>query len=58
VIISNSFHTLYDFFQKFIDHEEMMKCNVGRIMRKLAQRHSVWTSYRASYQTLLIYDEI
>jgi hypothetical protein len=22
------------------------------------QRHSVWTSYRASYPTLLIYDEI
>jgi hypothetical protein len=25
---------------------------------KLAQRHSVWTSYRASYPTLRIYDEI
>jgi hypothetical protein len=32
-----------------------MQC--GRIMTKLAQRHSVWTSYRASYPTLLIYDE-
>jgi hypothetical protein len=49
---------LYDFLKKFIDHEEMMKCNVGRIMTKLAQLHSVWTSYRASYQTPLIYDEI
>jgi hypothetical protein len=32
-----------------------MQC--GRIMMKLVQRHSVWTSYRASYPTLLIYDE-
>jgi hypothetical protein len=31
---------------------------VGRIMTKLTQRHSVWTSYRASYPTLRIYDEI
>jgi hypothetical protein len=27
-------------------------------MTKLAQRHGVWTSYRASYPTLRIYDEI
>jgi hypothetical protein len=32
----------------------MLKCNVGQIMTKLMQRHSVWTSY----PTLLIYDEI
>jgi hypothetical protein len=32
-----------------------MQC--GRIMTKLVQRNSVWTSYRASYPTLLIYDE-
>jgi hypothetical protein len=49
MIISNSVHTLYDFFKKIIDHEQMLKCNMGRIMTKLTQRHSVWTSYRASY---------
>jgi hypothetical protein len=27
-------------------------------MMKLAQCHGVWTSYRASYPTLRIYDEI
>jgi hypothetical protein len=32
-----------------------MQC--GRIMTKLVQHHSVSTSYRASYPTLLIYDE-
>jgi hypothetical protein len=32
-----------------------MQC--GWIMTKLVQCHSVWTSYRASYPTLLIYDE-
>jgi hypothetical protein len=25
---------------------------------EMAQRHSVWTSYRASYPMMLIYDEI
>jgi hypothetical protein len=25
----------------------MLKCNVGRIMMKLAQRHGGWASYRA-----------
>jgi hypothetical protein len=32
--------------------------NVGQIMTKLAQSHSVLTSYQASYPTLLIYDKI
>jgi hypothetical protein len=31
---------------------------VTKSMMKLAQRHGVWTSYRASYPTLRIYDEI
>jgi hypothetical protein len=31
---------------------------MGRIMTKLTQRHSIWTSHRASYPTLVIYDEI
>jgi hypothetical protein len=35
-----------------------MKHIVDRIMTKLAQRRSVWTSYRASYPTWQIYDEI
>jgi hypothetical protein len=42
----------------FIDHDEMMKHIMGRIMTKLVQCHSVWASYRATYPTLLIYDEI
>jgi hypothetical protein len=49
-------HIIWFFY--FIDHKEMLKCKVGRIMTKLAHRHSLWTSYRASYPTLLIYDEI
>jgi hypothetical protein len=97
VIISNCFHTLYEFFE-FIHHEEMLKWNVVGIRRnwynvigldfisgfisntsnlwrildvvmdaswsltksmtKLTQCHGVWTSYRASYPTLRIYDEI
>jgi hypothetical protein len=57
MIISNYFHILYDFL-KCIDHEEMLKFNVGRIMTKFVQHHSVWTSHRASYPTLLIHDEI
>jgi hypothetical protein len=28
-------------FKKIIDHDEMLKCNVGWIMTKFAQRHSV-----------------
>jgi hypothetical protein len=52
-----TFFTYYMIFY-FIDHKEMLKCKVGRIMTKLAHRHSLWTSYRASYPTLLIYDEI
>jgi hypothetical protein len=32
--------------------------SVMKSMTKLAQCHSVWTSYRASYPTLPIYDEI
>jgi hypothetical protein len=42
----------------FIDRDEIMKHIMGQIMTKLAQRHSVWTSYRATSPTLLIYDEI
>jgi hypothetical protein len=57
MIISNSFHTLYEFFE-FIDHEKNVEMQCGRIMTKLAQRHNVWTSYRASYPTLVIYDEM
>jgi hypothetical protein len=38
MIISNSFNLL---------SWGMSKCNVGWIMTKLAQRHSIWTSYRA-----------
>jgi hypothetical protein len=43
---------------KFIDHEEILKCNMGRILMKLTQHHIIWTSHRASYPTLVIYDEI
>jgi hypothetical protein len=32
--------------------------SVTKSMTKLAQRHSVWTSYGASYPTLRIYDDI
>jgi hypothetical protein len=32
--------------------------SVTKYMTKLAERHSVWTSYRASYPALRIYDEI
>jgi hypothetical protein len=32
--------------------------SVTKSMTKLTQRHSVWTSYRASYPALPIYDEI
>jgi hypothetical protein len=56
-VIISTFFTHYMIF-KFIDPKEMLKCNVGRIMMKLSQRRSVWTSHRASYPTLLIYDEI
>jgi hypothetical protein len=44
-------------FFSFIDHDEMLKRIVGRIITKLAQRHSAWASYRASYPTMWIYDE-
>lgn len=43
------FHTLHERFFSFIDHDEMLKRIVGRIITKLAQRHSAWASYRASY---------
>jgi hypothetical protein len=52
-VIIFTFFTYFMIFL-FIDHNEMLKCNVGRIMTKLMQCHSVWTSY----PTLLIYDEI
>jgi hypothetical protein len=32
--------------------------SLTKSMTKLAQRHSIWTSYRASYPALRIYDEI
>jgi hypothetical protein len=50
--------THYMILLKCIDHEEILKCNMGRIMTKLTQRRSIWTSHRASYPTQVIYDEI
>jgi hypothetical protein len=32
--------------------------SVTKSMKKLAQRHNDWTSYRASYPVMRIYDEI
>jgi hypothetical protein len=57
IVIISTFFTYYMIFY-FIDHKEMLKCKVGRIMTKLMHRHSLWTSYQASYPTMLIYDEI
>jgi hypothetical protein len=39
VIISTFF--THSMIFKFIDHKEMLKCNVGRIMTKLSHCHSV-----------------
>jgi hypothetical protein len=81
MMISNSFHTLYESFFKIywswenvvfvlhiglhIQHYWSMTkfdCDevwsVRKSMTKLAQRHSVWTSYRVSYPALPICDEI
>jgi hypothetical protein len=58
MMISSSVHMLYESYLNLLFMRKYWHANVGRIMTKLAQRHSVCTSYRASYPTLLIYDEI